>query len=147
RVLATCSSGPGIGRLSFDDLMLEKRWSPWRAYTQSKLANILFTAELGRRSGATGLRPNCYAPGFIGTDWGRDYPFFRAVYRLTKGFEFASADAGAATLVTLASEPLGAESCGEFLMGGKVKNPGKRATDVDAAGQLWEHSERLLGIA
>ena len=58
--------GSGIyyfGKIDFDDINFEKKkWNPWAAYSQSKLANILFTRELARRLHGTNIRVYCMHP-------------------------------------------------------------------------------------
>jgi NAD(P)-dependent dehydrogenase (short-subunit alcohol dehydrogenase family) len=70
RVVTVSSGAHRMGRMDFDDLMGERRYSPWRAYGQSKLANLLFTAELQRRIDANGLRMLAVAahPGYASTN-------------------------------------------------------------------------------
>ena len=55
RVVTVSSGAHRFGRIDLDDLMGEQRYQPWRAYGQSKLANLLFMAELQRRLGAADL--------------------------------------------------------------------------------------------
>jgi NAD(P)-dependent dehydrogenase (short-subunit alcohol dehydrogenase family) len=55
RVVTVSSNGHRMGRIDFDDLQGERRYNRWRAYGQSKLANLLFMRELDRRAGAAGL--------------------------------------------------------------------------------------------
>lgn len=64
------------GRIDFDDLMGERRYSPWGAYAQSKLANLLFTHELDRRAKRAGsrLRANAAHPGYAATNLQRRGP-------------------------------------------------------------------------
>jgi NAD(P)-dependent dehydrogenase (short-subunit alcohol dehydrogenase family) len=54
RVVTLSSTAARIGRIDFDDLQGEKKYSPWRAYGQSKLGDLLFAKELARRSDAHG---------------------------------------------------------------------------------------------
>jgi NAD(P)-dependent dehydrogenase (short-subunit alcohol dehydrogenase family) len=56
RVVTLSSTAARIGRMDFDDLQGEKKYSPWRAYGQSKLADLLFAKELARRSDANGWK-------------------------------------------------------------------------------------------
>ena len=65
RVVNVASRAHRDGQLRFDDLMLERSYSPWRAYTASKLANIVFTRELARRLEGTGVTANSLHPGFL----------------------------------------------------------------------------------
>ena len=82
RLLASLTAAPGarvvtvssemhrIGRINFDDLQSEKRYQKWLAYGQSKLANLLFAGELGRRAAAAGLDLRSLAahPGYATTN-------------------------------------------------------------------------------
>jgi NAD(P)-dependent dehydrogenase (short-subunit alcohol dehydrogenase family) len=56
RVVTLSSTAARIGRMDFDDLQAEQKYSPWRAYGQSKLADLLFAKELARRSEANGWK-------------------------------------------------------------------------------------------
>src|SRR5262249_23175320 len=58
--------------IPWDDLPRGARSGPGQAYPLSKLANILFTAELARRLSSTGVTANCLHPGFVRTALGRD---------------------------------------------------------------------------
>jgi len=49
RIITVSSIGHTLGTINFDDLMMEKGYSSFTAYSQSKLANVLFTRELARR--------------------------------------------------------------------------------------------------
>src|SRR5206468_8752922 len=70
RVVTVSSTLHRRGRLDRDDLMGERSYSPWRAYGQSKLANLLFMRELQRRADAAGLRLLSVAahPGYAATN-------------------------------------------------------------------------------
>ncbi|MFM8895089.1 MAG: oxidoreductase, partial [Actinomycetales bacterium] len=70
RVVTVSSQAHRFGRLDFDDLMGERRYNSWRAYGQSKLANLLFTSELQRRVDLAGMSITACAahPGFAATN-------------------------------------------------------------------------------
>ncbi len=70
RVVTVSSEMHRIGRINFDDLQSEKRYQKWPAYGQSKLANLLFASELGRRAAAAGLDLRSLAahPGYATTN-------------------------------------------------------------------------------
>ena len=65
RVVTVTSTAFRRGRIDFDDLHAEQRFSGFRAYSQSKLANVLFTNELARRLEGTGVTANCVHPGVV----------------------------------------------------------------------------------
>lgn len=64
RIVTVSSINHKRGKIDFDDLQGERQYSPWGAYNQSKLANLLFAFELDRRLGAKGLKQLC--PGTVG---------------------------------------------------------------------------------
>jgi NAD(P)-dependent dehydrogenase (short-subunit alcohol dehydrogenase family) len=76
RVVAVSSQGHRAGRIRFDDLDFTRGYHPWRAYFQSKLANLLFTRELQRRLEEAGVLTIAVAahPGGSATNLGHDNP-------------------------------------------------------------------------
>ncbi len=70
RVVTLSSSAARFGKMNFDDLQSERKYGPWRAYGQSKLADLLFTFELQRRSAANGwgVMSNAAHPGSTHTN-------------------------------------------------------------------------------
>jgi NAD(P)-dependent dehydrogenase (short-subunit alcohol dehydrogenase family) len=67
RIINVSSAAHKGGKINFDDLQGKTRYSGWRAYQQSKLANILFTQELARQLSGTGVTANALHPGFVNT--------------------------------------------------------------------------------
>ena len=55
--------------INFDDIQLQQKYSGWKAYQQSKLANILFTYELAKRLEGKGVTANTLHPGFVSTNF------------------------------------------------------------------------------
>ena len=73
RVVNVSSGAHQGGRLDFSDLQSERRYDPVRVYGRTKLANVLFTYELARRPGSTGVTANCLHPGVVATKLMADY--------------------------------------------------------------------------
>jgi NAD(P)-dependent dehydrogenase (short-subunit alcohol dehydrogenase family) len=67
RIVNTASAAHQGATLDFDDLQFAKSFGGMRAYSCSKLCNILFTRELARRLQGTGVTANCLHPGFVAT--------------------------------------------------------------------------------
>ena len=65
---------PGMGKIDFDDLMGERKYSGQRAYNQSKLANVMFTYELARRFEGTGVTATALHPGMTNTAFSAEDP-------------------------------------------------------------------------
>ena len=71
--MITVSSGAqSMGRIDLDDLQGERSYSGQRAYSQSKLANVLFTYELARRLEGTRVTANVLHPGVVRTSFGHE---------------------------------------------------------------------------
>lgn len=147
RIVNVASRAHRAGRLRFDDLMHERRYTAWRAYSASKLANILFTRELARRLAGTGVTANCLHPGVVATHLGQDrFGLVAIAMTLARPF-MISEEEGAATTIHLATAPELAGRSGEYWADMRLERPEPHAEDDAAALQLWEVSERLCGLA
>ncbi len=147
RVVTVSSNVQALGRIDFEDLQAERSYSGARAYSQSKLANVLFTYELARRLQGTSVTANALHPGVVRTALGAEDP--RAVQRLLmpvmRPFMKAPAQ-GAATSVYLASAPGLEQVTGRFFAGRKPRKSAKRSYDPAAAAQLWQVSADLAQV-
>jgi NAD(P)-dependent dehydrogenase (short-subunit alcohol dehydrogenase family) len=121
------------------------------AYGHSKLANVLFAAELARRLGAAGreVTSNSLHPGAIpGSDFSRFLPgplhAFASLLDPVPGV--ASVADGAAEVLFAAVSPRLADVSGRYLADRQLATPSDAVRDRDAARRLWERSATLLGI-
>ena len=147
RVITVSSDAHTAARLDLDDPNLEHGWSSWRSYSNSKLANILFTRELAGRLDGTGVTANCLHPGVVRTGFGRDArPLMRVGITIAKPF-MLSPERGADTIVYLASSPDVAAKTGGYYVKRQLREPSAAARDDGMARRLWEISERLTGLA
>jgi NAD(P)-dependent dehydrogenase (short-subunit alcohol dehydrogenase family) len=147
RVITVSSDAHTAARLDLDDPNLEHGWSSWRSYSNSKLANILFTRELAGRLDGTGVTANCLHPGVVRTGFGRDArPLMRVGITIAKPF-MLSPERGADTMVYLASSPDVAAKTGGYYVKRQLREPSAAARDDGLARRLWEISERLTGLA
>lgn len=145
RIVNVSSEANQIGRIEFDDLNLTRRWSGLRAYCQSKLANILFAAELARRLPAS-VTANALHPGGVRTKFARHGGgLFGIGFRLAWPFLISPAK-GADTATWLASSPEVEGVTGLYFERRKRIEPNPIATDPTAARRLWEISESLTGL-
>jgi NAD(P)-dependent dehydrogenase (short-subunit alcohol dehydrogenase family) len=157
RVVTVASGAHHMGRIDLDDPNWERRsYSAWRAYGQSKLANLLFTAELQRRltdAGSTVLATAAH-PGYAATNL-QFHSGRRALDLLSiVGNRVIAQDDRAGALPTLyaaVAEVPGNSYAGPdgFMeMRGKPKLVGrsKAAKDTDVARRLWDASEELTGV-
>ncbi len=146
RIVNVSSQAQIMGRIRFDDLMLEKKFSGLRAYAQAKLANILFTYELVRRWEDTGIKANAAHPGAVRTNFGNESkPFFRCLLQLGKPF-LKSPHRGADTIVYLASAPEVEGITGKYFAKRKPIRSIKESYEEETGRRLWEISKQLTGL-
>jgi NAD(P)-dependent dehydrogenase (short-subunit alcohol dehydrogenase family) len=145
--IVTVSSGAHLSaKVNFDDLQLARSYSPWRAYGQSKLMNVLFTNEVARRLADTGVTANTLHPGFVASNFGKsEGPFWTAAFSLMRPF-MISAENGAQTVIYLASSPEVAGATGGYYVDCKPSRSSNIARDEPTARRLWEVSEQLTGL-
>jgi NAD(P)-dependent dehydrogenase (short-subunit alcohol dehydrogenase family) len=146
RVITVSSAAHRGARLDLDDVQLAGHFNGWRAYANSKLANILFTTELARRLTGTGVTANCLHPGTVNTGFGRDGSrLLRLGLDLGRRF-LRTAGQGADTVVYLASSPDVAGATGGYYVNRKLRAPSRAARDQATARRLWEISAELTGL-
>jgi len=105
RVVNVSSAAHRGSRIHFDNLQGEHGYNGWRAYGQSKLANVLFTFELARRMQGSGVTANALHPGFVATGFGHNNGrVLRLFMRLANRFALTP-EQGAETSIYLASSP------------------------------------------
>jgi retinol dehydrogenase-14 len=147
RVVTVSSNAHTTGQIDFDDLQGEQSYSGSRAYSQSKLANILFTCELARRLQASAVTANALHPGVVNTSFGAEDP--GGVQRLFVPFvrPFLKApEQGAATSIHLASSPDLEQVTGRYFANSKPKRSSKRSYGETAAARLWQVSAELVNL-
>jgi retinol dehydrogenase 12 len=147
RVVTVTSDAHSAARIDLSDPNLERGWDSWRAYANSKLANILFTRELARRLDGTGVTASCAHPGVVRTGFGRDArPLLKLGITIARPF-MASPERGADTIVYLASSPDVTGQTGGYYVKRQRREPSAAARDDATARTLWEISEKLTGLA
>ncbi len=163
RVVTVSSLAHRSGRIHFDDLQLEKRYTPWSAYCQSKLATLLLSLELERRARADNwsLTSNAAHPGYAvtglqstGPQMGRKGPsMIQRIGRVLEPYLSQSAAAGALPTLYAATS---LEAKGGTLYGPdgfyELTGSPRKAKIVAAAldrsvwSRLWDVSEQLTGV-
>jgi NAD(P)-dependent dehydrogenase (short-subunit alcohol dehydrogenase family) len=157
RVVTVSSGAHHMGRINFDDLQSERSYKRWRAYSQSKLANLLFVLELDRRLRAAGspVRSLGAHPGYSATNLQSAAPPFldRTVLAVTNRVLAQSAAMGALPTLYATTYP--------DIEGGTYVGPdafyeqrgyptrarlSRAARNEETAARLWEVSERLTGV-
>jgi retinol dehydrogenase-14 len=150
RIVTVSSTGHGYGTtIHFDDLQCERRYGAMRAYSQSKLANVLFTYELARRLEGTGVTANCLHPGGVNTKLLR----YRGVAGALVGGALAigrpfmlSPAQGAETPVYLSSSLDVEGVTGAYFAKQRAVRTSKASYDKETMRRLWEVSAALTGL-
>lgn len=148
RVVTVSSMFERFGRIAFDDIQGARLWIGPLAYTQSKLANVLFTFELAERLAGTGVTANCVDPGLVATDLMREHVLFRPRWlKAVWGRVLASPNAGARAAVHAASAPEIAAVTGRcFDRYGHTVGTSFQSRNRQTRERLWTVSERLTGV-
>ena len=135
------------GNIDIDDLGNEKRYSPNKAYGDSKLANILFTREFDRRYRARGVTTASFHPGIVATSFASNTSsVLRFVYGVVLSRFLISPAKGADTLVWLAT-PGTDWTSGGYYSRRKTGKTNRQADDTALAARLWESSAALVGVS
>ncbi len=145
RVINVTSGIHKTGKIYFEDVNLKKKYTFWRAYAQSKLANIIFTYELSEKLKGTGVTANCLHPGAVATSMGinRDTGFGTFITRLLKPF-FQTSKQGAETAIYLATSNDIEGVNGKYFYRKRSVPSSKRSYDKATAKKLWELSEKMV---
>jgi NAD(P)-dependent dehydrogenase (short-subunit alcohol dehydrogenase family) len=141
RVVVLSSKLHYQGKMAWEDLEYRNRkFRGPQAYSQSKLANVLFTLALARRLEGTGVSVNAVHPGVVATELARDYPAL-----LVKIFHMflLTPEQGAACSLHVATAP--GVGSGLYFEDSRSKKPSREALDEGAQERLWSLSEQLWG--
>lgn len=138
-----------LGRLDLDDLGNARRYSPNKAYGDSKLANILFTVELHRRFHHRGLAAAAFHPGAVATNFAADSTSaMRLVFRTPlRHLLLTAPEQGADTLVWLATGTPGQDwVSGLYYERRRPAGTHPQAGDHRLAEGLWVRSSEMVGL-
>lgn len=142
RIINVASDAHRGGAMHWDDLQSARSYSGWVAYSQSKLANVLFTYELARRLEGTGVTANCLHPGVIASEFFRDLPW---IIKAPASWVLTTPEKGARPQVRLANDPALEGVTGRYFDKFQESRSSDESYDPAAARRLWELSERLAG--
>jgi len=137
RIINVSSDSHFPGKINFDDLQQEKRYSASKAYSQSKLAQILFTHELSRRLQGTGVTVNSVTPGTVRSHWADEGGLFGIVNRMGRPF-MASPAKGARTPIYVATSPEVEGVTGRYFSKMKERQSSSESYDDAEAKRLCE---------
>ncbi|WP_054027052.1 SDR family oxidoreductase [Bacillus sp. FJAT-28004] len=147
RIVNVSSGAHKAGRIHFDDPNLTKGYNVVKGYSQSKLANILFTNELARRLAGTRVTVNSVHPGAVATNIGVDRKngFGKTVHKLLRPF-FRTPLEGAKTAIYLAASDEAANQTGQYFIDSKIVQTASKAGNPELAAKLWAWSEQQVGL-
>lgn len=153
RIVTVSSLAHKNGKIYFDDINFSSiPYKPFKAYNQSKLANILFTRELARREleVGSGVTANCLHPGVVKTELSRykNDTFAAGVFHiftqvLMAAF-FKTPESGAQTSIFCAVDEAMEGVTGKYFADCKEVETAEGAKNMDDAGKLWEESLKLV---
>lgn len=127
------------GHVDLDAIQKGSVPSGWGAYSNSKLALVMFTYELARRLQGTGVTANCLHPGAVATNIWRIPP---AVVRPF----LKSAKEGAETSIYLASAPEVEGTTGKYFENKSEKRSSEESYDEKKALALWDVTSKMVGL-
>ncbi|MBH0157344.1 SDR family NAD(P)-dependent oxidoreductase [Fictibacillus sp. 5RED26] len=156
RIITTSSHGHKMAKrgIDFNDLNAERKYRPFRKmmgeatlrYAETKLANILFTAELGRKLKDTGVRTYCYDPGLVATNFNRNNGRLAHMTMDVMKIFSLSPEKGAETLLWLIESSQITNQTGCYYANKRIQVPSVQAQDKIAAEQLWRISEEQTKV-
>jgi len=147
RIINVGSDSHFSGKIHFNDINLTKKYHGLRAYSQSKLANILFTYEFNRRNPLDKICINCLQPGLVKTNIGLKHTvaIHSLAWKLRRLRGITPAE-GAKTSIYLASSDEVKGVSGKYWDKSKIKKSSKRSYIKEDAQRLWLLSEKLCDI-
>lgn len=146
RIVNVSSTIHKYGELDFENLNMEKYWSDYLVYANSKLFLNLMTLELSERLKGSGVTVNALHPGVAATNIFRNIPndFIRKVVEKGIGFMFKGPWEASQTSIYLAVSPEVREVSGKYFSDCREAKPSKLSLDSKEAKKLWAESERLV---
>jgi len=123
----------------------EDSYRGFKVYAQTKLYNILFTRALARRLDPEIVTANCLHPGVVGSNFGREGPWYvRWFMKIARPF-LTQPDEAADTSLFLATSPEVEDDTGRYYIDREARDPSGKAQDEALAAELWRVSEEATG--
>ncbi|XP_075971778.1 retinol dehydrogenase 13-like [Anticarsia gemmatalis] len=146
RIINVSSMMHKYGEIDFENLNMEKYWSDYLVYANSKLFLNLITLELSSRLKGTGVTVNALHPGVASTNIFRNIPseIIKTIVGAFIGFMFQSPWEAAQTSIYLAVAPEVENVSGKYFSDCRQKLPSKLSQDPELAKRLFVESEKLV---
>ena len=145
RIVNISSAAHFRGHIDFDDLQGDGHYSAIKSYSQSKLAQVLFTQELAKRVNGYGVTVNCVHPGAVRTNWGDEAGLLGIGIRIARPFMISS-EKGAETPLFVATSPDIEGVTGKYFSKNKVTKSSQESYDESTSKKLWDISMELSGL-
>ncbi len=142
RIINVASGLHKMASIDFDDLQSEKKFGGFHAYSEAKLAFLIFSYELAKRLEGTGVTVNALHPGVVRTNLSRHSPWYM---RLGPLF-FKNPAKGAETPIYLASSPDVEKVTGKYFINKKEGPSSDESYDQRTARRVWDISVQLVGL-
>lgn len=146
RIVNVTSATHKMTHMHWDNLQLDKGYHGLRAYTQSKLANVLFTYELARRLAHSLITVNCLHPGGVRTGIGLNNRILVRIFMRFISRGWRSPEEGAQTSVYLATAPALAGLTGQYFEDQQAVPSSAASYNEDDARRLWEISAQMTKL-
>ncbi len=146
RIVVVSSAAHQQGRIHFEDLQSEHNYERLSAYSQSKLANLLFAYALARRLEGTSVSVNALHPGLVATAFGSNGSWLRMKLRNVVGRGMLSPADGARTVVYLATSPDVEGISGKYFYECHSIQSSPESSNIENGERLWQLSESLSGL-
>lgn len=149
RIVNVSSDAHTGGSINFSDLQFKTSgysMGGFKAYSQSKLMNIMFTYELARRLAGTNVTANALHPGFVNSGFGRNNKGLMQIAMSIATLFAINVENGAKTSVYLASSSEVEGVTGKYFDKSKAKKSNAASYDESAQKRLWDISEELTGL-
>lgn len=147
RIVNVASQAHYRGTLDFDDLGFERGYQILRAYTRSKLGNVLFTREMAKRLQGTGVTVNTLHPGDVATNiWNGAPRWAQPLLAIAKRLLMISPEQGAKRITYLAASLDVQGQTGLYFEKNRPRRPSRLAQDDALAARLWNESARLVHL-
>jgi NAD(P)-dependent dehydrogenase (short-subunit alcohol dehydrogenase family) len=146
RIVNVSSMIHRFGELDFDNLNMEKYWSDYLVYSNSKLFLNLMTLEMSERLKNTGVTVNTLHPGISATNIFRAIKndYIRNFIGKSVGYLFKSPWEASQTSIYLAVAPEVRDVSGKYFVDCRETKPSEASLDIKQAKRLWAESERLV---
>jgi NAD(P)-dependent dehydrogenase (short-subunit alcohol dehydrogenase family) len=146
RIVTVSSDMHRGATINFDDLQSVGSYRPVRVYSETKLANVLFTYELARKLQGTKVTANCLHPGMVATKLLADGIGIPRPLKSTTKLIGSNPEIGAKTSIYLAASPEVEGISGKYFVRQKAVESSKISYDQDLASRLWRQSTELTGL-